>query len=327
MTKNGMNILYFTGAGASCQVLPLVSDFVSRLRQFSGAIRHLASRTATGLAGPENLKEEEKELLDAVEWLIPHAEKHASVDTFAKKLFFLNDLKELRKLKAVLSTFFVFEQARQNVDKRYDSFLASVLKIDSKNELTIPENLKILTWNYDTQWEKAFYGFCKDKTRVIDYITFGNRLNRLNGYCGTFPDGKLGAAFFSMWETDEDKALQHAIRLYKEYMTAGLPEPNIRFAWEDTTQTLFRKMQIDWQSINILIIIGYSFPYFNREVDRGILKSLSNLQEVYLQYPEGIHDSIEERMLSSGLKFSSSSRRNNIIKITATDLFFIPDAL
>jgi hypothetical protein len=289
--------------------------------QFSAVIYRLAPMTATGRSGPEKLKVEEKELLDAVEWLIANAEKHASVDTFAKKLFFLHDLNGLRKLKAVLSSFLVFEQARQNVDKRYDSFLASVLNVNSNDEVVIPENLKILTWNYDTQWEKAFFGFCKDKTRVIKYITFGDKLNRLNGYCGTHPPGHLGNAFSAVWEADERTALSPAIALYKEYMADGSPAPDIRFAWEGTVQSLFRKISIDWQSIDVLIVIGYSFPYFNREVDREIFKSLSHLKAVYLQYPEGIHDSIQERMTSAGLKVGS------IVRIAATDLFFIPDGL
>src|SRR5690606_6698650 len=43
---------------------------------------------------------------------------------------------------------------------------------------------------------------------------------------------------------------------------------------------------------NVLVIIGYSFPFFNREIDMTILNSinLNNLNAVYIQdlYPEEV---------------------------------------
>jgi len=51
-----------------------------------------------------------------------------------------------------MSIFFTAEQVRMQPDYRYDSFFASIL-----NDLqSFPENIKILSWNYDLQFEISF---------------------------------------------------------------------------------------------------------------------------------------------------------------------------
>ncbi len=79
--------------------------------------------------------------------------KHSSIDTFAKKLYSKND-SNLKKLKYILSCFFLYEQTL-NFDNRYDSFFASILESHTE----IPENLKIISWNYDSKLEIAFSDF------------------------------------------------------------------------------------------------------------------------------------------------------------------------
>lgn len=144
----------------------MVKDFGDRFKRFADELRAFNP-------GPKMLREApyvwgtDRELLSrAVRWLAEEVSRHASVDTFAKKLFLRGDADNLRKLKAVLSTYLAIEQARNNVDKRYDSFLASVLKLGSDKNVLLPEHLRILTWNYDTQFEKAFCGFCRDEDLV-----------------------------------------------------------------------------------------------------------------------------------------------------------------
>ena len=45
----------------------------------------------------------------------------------------------------------------------------------------------------------------------------------------------------------------------------------------------------------MLVVIGYSFPYFNREVDRTIVQNMKNLEKVYIQDPycEDVKESFE----------------------------------
>jgi len=109
--SNKLNFTYYIGAGASCNVLPLVKQ---------------------------------------------SAENHASIDTFAKKLYIKNEQHNLLRLKATLSCYFLILQGLNNVDQRYDTFFASITNKDENENVILPDNIKIISWNYDIQFEKAF---------------------------------------------------------------------------------------------------------------------------------------------------------------------------
>ena len=85
-------------------------------------------------------------------WLYDGAIKHATIDTFAKKLFLTGRVEDYNKLKKLLAIYFIIEQIINKPDSRYDTFLANILTPN----LEIPERMKILTWNYDSQFEIAF---------------------------------------------------------------------------------------------------------------------------------------------------------------------------
>src|SRR5205085_5957769 len=103
---------------------------------------------------------------------------HPSIDTFAKKLFLTNDEYNLRQLKLILSVYFLYEQSHEAekdnffqyhekvrysnlpVDPRYDFFMAALLK-PSKPRPVLPDNLYIVSWNYDSQLEMAYHPYGK----------------------------------------------------------------------------------------------------------------------------------------------------------------------
>jgi len=317
--------LYLMGAGASCQILPLASEFAKRLTTFANDLKE---------AGPQNIYNEPSaspddpvwgknrdNLFDAINWLSTESSHHFSVDTFAKKLFFRGDIQNLKKLKAALSAYLVIEQSRHHVDQRYDAFLASVLGFDSSRRVNLPEHLRILTWNYDTQLEKAFYGFCENQEMVIEDVTFSKRIYRINGRCGTHPPGHIGDSFRAVLNTTNKPAWEAGINLYKEYMAEpSSPEPEIKFAWEDSTHNRLQNIGLNLLSaVSDIVVIGYSFPYFNREIDALIFKEFSHVRRIYLQYPEGVHAAIEGRLKTL------LPPDVNIIRVASTDLFFIPD--
>jgi hypothetical protein len=317
--------LYLLGAGASCQVLPLASTFSTRLATFCGELRRAGPKDSNNIpnASPNDPSwgKNRDNLLDAISWLAEESSHHFSVDTFAKKLFIRGDLQKLKKLKAVLSAYLVIEQSRHHVDQRYDAFLASILDFDN-SFISLPGRLRILTWNYDTQLEKAFYGFCEDKSMTTDRVTFNKSIYRINGYCGTDTSGYVSEAFSATLNTRITPAWEAGIKLYNEYIAkSSTPEPKIDFAWEDLTHTKLKKVGSELLSdITSIVVIGYSFPYFNREIDNHILEQCSNVSRIYLQCPEGTHASIEERINKNLLPHDIE-----IIRVTNTDLFFIPD--
>lgn len=313
--------LYLLGAGASSQVLPMASTFAERLTTFANDLKKAGPQKPRAANANPIWGDDRDILFDAVKWLASESSHHFSVDTFAKKLFFRGDIQNLKKLKAVLSAYLVIEQSRNHVDQRYDAFLASILKFDSSGCLSLPEHLRILTWNYDTQLEKAFYGFCDDHNKVINDIAFNKNIYRINGRCGTHPPGHIGDSFRAILNSTNKPAWEAGINLYKGYMAeTSSPAPEINFAWEDPTLNKLNNVGVNLLSeITDLIVIGYSFPYFNREIDDIIFKQFNNLSRVYLQFPDGVHASIEERIKKLFLEEVS------IIPVNGTDLFFIPN--
>src|SRR5208283_2371734 len=233
-------ITYLLGAGASCNALPLVNNFKDRLKSFFnkdiwGAlqIRFQIEKTSAHELFPYN-GQYGKDFMESVSWLINVADKHASIDTYAKKLFVRNDndaLKELNKLKSTLSCYFLLEQSLKPVDKRYDNFFASILTNDGSGIPKLPEGVNIITWNYDTQLEKSYEGFCSHPEIVFEKFLQSKNIIRLNGSCGfKYADETkyLGYTEFSI------SFLQSVIELYTKFMNPSEPkfQPNISFAWE-----------------------------------------------------------------------------------------------
>jgi hypothetical protein len=73
---------------------------------------------------------------------------------------------------------------------------------------------------------------------------------------------------------------------------------HISFAWEeDSLKTNIVDAAIaGTKETNILLVIGYSFPFFNREVDRKIIGAMTGLEKVYFQAPDA--DDLKERFFA-----------------------------
>ncbi|MDB2462897.1 hypothetical protein N9W61_02205 [Algibacter sp.] len=192
-----MNITYLLGAGASCQSLPMVKNIPEALEKFAqdflplnlnepnamsflDKLGGLANKFLNKHKNDKGTFEKYHHLLlefhrDIV-WLQSESKNHSSIDTLAKKLHLQNNKTDLKKLKYILSCFFIYEQTC-NFDKRYDSFFASILESLSE----IPSNLKILSWNYDSQLEIAFSNFSNtsiEKSReTLNIFSKGNKID------------------------------------------------------------------------------------------------------------------------------------------------------
>lgn len=58
----------------------------------------------------------------------------------------------------------------------------------------------------------------------------------------------------------------------------------IKYAWENDPKIL-EKCKTILKNTDVLIIIGYSFPAFNRKIDSELLKSLKQDAKIYYQDP------------------------------------------
>jgi hypothetical protein len=317
------NFLYILGAGASCQAVPLVKEFPDRLTEFANELNSFSIELQD--KQQETFYQQARaDFFKALSWLANEARHHASVDTLAKKFFLKGDRQSLQRLKAVLSSYLIVRQAKMPLDMRYDSFFASVLYRDDQRELQLPPNIRILTWNYDTQLEKAFYGFAENSGEVHAKIFTSDKIHRINGCCGKTPGGHWCKNFCSVWEArDDSEAMYHGIGLFREYFAAhNTPDADIRFAWEHETNVFLSNILQAIKETTIVVIIGYSFPYFNRDIDRKIFGAMPKLQRVYIQYPEGVHVSIKERVQAMWHRMPP----NAIQPVTIDEnQFYIPD--
>lgn len=242
-------------------------------------------------------------LIADLDWLSKQASNHSSVDTLAKKFYLMGERKasDLKRLKIALSMFFVLEQTLRLVDIRYDTFFASIL---TKDVYKFPKNIRILSWNYDYQFEKAFSEYCDLKKlseiqKILNVVSKGTSSKRPDGFAivklnGTTSfseeDGKRVEALeaITVKLLEDTNTIDYLTNYYAMFVNKNC-KPDISFAWENEgkkDESIVDKAMKYTQDTEILVTIGYSFPFFNREVDRKIIGAMTNLKKVYFQDTE-----------------------------------------
>lgn len=301
-------ISYIFGAGASRNALPMVKDIPDRLKSLINLLKSEKLQLSkeekfkeTGLKNLKSKKDYQEKLIIDLQWLLDNSSKHASVDTFARKLSIIGDHQNLKKLKVVLSVFFTFEQIIKQPDERYDSFFASLYNED--NEL--PKNIRILSWNYDSQFELSYLQYSREMNTSniqaalnINY-KYGKNPNwdrfgifKLNGTTGLRRYNgyeHLQYKYTNNLNVEIDiNIVNEIIRSYTVGIFSRKNIPVFSFAWEtenkpDNIIEIATKATED--SI-ALVVIGYSFPFFNRNTDRKIIGAMKDLKRVYFQSPD-----------------------------------------
>ncbi len=335
-------ITYLFGAGASSQSLPMTDGLLASIDQFKDIIaKQTFVKKLLEIDGePYGIKSLQEALVSDFEWLTKNAKKHKSVDTYAKKLIITRDFDGLKKLKTVLSTYFLLIQNHENVDGRYDSFFATVI---DHTHLQLPPNIRILTWNYDSQFEKAYVEYSCDnradscnallnvyakntRTSNFNQNTFG--VIKLNGTASIIFNSEQARPFNIVDKVNNqfdenlferllgNYAMLHHMKKYTDKLTSSLS-----FAWEefDSNSQLMKNAKQATIDTEILIVIGYSFPLFNRNVDREIIRAMKNLKKVYFQSPEA--NNLVERFQA----IRTDIKKENLIPRTDTFQFLIPD--
>lgn len=272
------NITYLIGAGASVGCLPVVSNFPDTLRSFS---EQLGGTTT-------QLQVFKKDLI----WLSETASKQASIDTLARQLQLSGGKEELRNLKNLLSIFFYYNQAAGNVDKRYDLFFASLLN----DNLEMPDNINVISWNYDCQFEISYNNYTRfnDLTKnqwKLNIINKGEKktqdkkgfkIFKINGTAQFMNNGFRVLLDYFQKNIKMNEFNQNTAAKYFEIKDDHANSSSLSFAWETSTfDTSFHEAI---KETEILVIIGYSFPYFNRKFDSRMLTSMSStLEKIYIQ--------------------------------------------
>lgn len=318
MTK----VTYYFGAGASYGALPIVNQIPDRIENLISLMKRDEYKLNSEISYKENniarfsQLEIQELFIEDLEWLLEKTKNHASIDTFAKKLFITEQDDELKRLKNAFSVFLILEQSITKTNMRYDSFFASIL-----NEYyhPLPNNIKIVSWNYDYQFEKAYSEYSRNETlshnqgllNILNKYSKDNNtikkdsfeIIKLNGSSNIVSTESRRLSFYydnitNLFSVDFISRVLHnyaILRFASPYLYSGLS-----FAWESYNSNyqinIIEHTKSMTEDTDIIIVIGYSFPYFNREIDRDIIGNMTNLKKVYFQAPDA--DVLKERFLS-----------------------------
>jgi hypothetical protein len=337
------NITYLFGAGASCKVLPLVRGISQSLLEFKLFLKKEEPHFSKSSTFPKlNIKKNQHELflelINDIQWLIDKSSFHHSIDTFAKKLFLTKNYNDLHRLKNVMSIHFYTEQIRKGrADMRYDSLFAAIL---NKNHTDFPDNIKILSWNYDIQFELSYdeYSMFNDLETNQDHLRVkfkedGELLmdDQLDKFCII----KLNGSALLYGERGRRKKLlkrlvknqpspELCIEAVKDYATNKYYDSyhtGLSFAWEDerSKDSIIKRAIRLTKNTDVLVVIGYSFPFFNRMVDRKIIQAMPTLKKVYFQ------DKEPSKIISRFKAVHELLPDESLIPINDVDQFFMPD--
>ncbi len=362
-------ITYLIGAGASANALPVVNGMNERMEFFLNDLIRINNGKHLG-HGPDFIK-----LRKLLEKIITHK----TIDTYAKKLHYKEDLDNYNLLKRFLICYLLFEQSingeqyyfdnhtnnfvteenkktldkiSKRLDERYDSFLASLLN----NDRVLNQNINIVSWNYDLQFELSYADFfqtkysideLQDKLQVFPRSLKVNNIDKdkssiikING-TGNFRDFYVDAhtsVFDIINEAFFDERFIEILLKVLFMKREGVNVDNqLKFAWEKDEQvTKARNYSHEViRDSDAVVIIGYSFPTFNRDIDRllfsgfnkdCLMRSAGKIElikkKIYIQDKPENAPKIKERLKAVG---------NNLFDVAEiyddVDQFFIPPEL
>jgi len=331
-----MKITYILGAGASANVLPLIKDqpstpgFPTRLRFFIEQFKNDFINL-----GNSRLKPTSHEL-DEISRLVV---KFKTPDLLCKFYLERGDYRRYDILKRLISKFFVYEESKDNetgititednIDPRVIPFLATI-----SHKQSLPANVKIINWNYDRQIEKGAVLLRPNNGAEFIIRNFkvwpNNYTEKLSSddYFMLHLNGIAGYNYSkqSLLEKEQSE---------KEFKDV---DPVISFAWEEEDSfgiSTFTNNRISIaeqmvKDTNVLVVIGYSFPFFNRNIDSHLFNTMkSSLSKIYFQDPnlDGtfLYNQFslpaENTISNAGIL---SKRKIDIIHIKEVDNYYVP---
>jgi hypothetical protein len=294
------NVTYLLGAGASYGAVAVNRNISKRLDLYiqNGPLENYNQNRLNAdlvinqnidklITAREHVSEDYSEFLipffEDLKWLYNKTKHRKSVDEFAKVLYHNEQTRDLKKFKYLLSAFITMEQIINPPDNRYSSFLSKVKSEPHYN------NISVLTWNYDFQFELANREFSGEDNlyyssrdlglvskNIVKNYSKGFSLVKLNGTAGLNARG-----YRNGYITDEvsDKSIYTLFDdILKGYYDALKDdkcklEPTLSFAWEEDSNepnSLVEFARKKLESSDHIVVIGYSFPEFNAKIDQRL---------------------------------------------------------
>ena len=338
-------VVYLLGAGASygkrngmgtiIEGLPIMNEIKRELNEFRiwfGNIENI-DRPIIILENKRPFKEVQQYIVNAIEFMLDALEGRKSIDCLAKDLYDNYDswAEEANVscgnlygyLKFLMASFFLFEQHIHPHDTRYDSFLNTILT----SEGNIPENMYLLTWNYDMQLELAYQMKTGKQLPVCipvekEGYTTDAKVFKINGSANYFNKNHMNCLVLK----DENELVERIFHQYAithsedgRFFSSGTTD--LYFAWEK--EVFDQKSQFlkrNTKDAETLVVIGYSFPDVNAIIDKEILDSMPNLPRIYVQ------DKNPQNVIQQMKLLLNERLRNCIEPIFDVTKFFIPES-
>lgn len=320
------NITYLLGAGASANALPLIKN-----NKDSNNVG-LAEDLKKFVEGQKGSVLSDKPSYDYLIHLVAKSIEFGSPDLYAKFLLETGDDISYNLLKKLLSNYFNYKEELQQTgpnpsdqgcfDKRSLAFLTTITQ-----HRQIPNNIKILSWNYDRQIETA--------AKKLKSVNSGG-YNTVQGFTcwpncqDGFDSKKLPFLLHLNGVAGYDYSEQSFAEKNKGVYNYKSPDatPLLSFAWEEESndsKRIFHEQRLPFArelaaETEILVIIGYSFPFFNRKIDDEIFKAMKKtLTKIYFQDP--ISDGSQ---LKTQFDLKSDIKSGGITHISQKDYYHIP---
>lgn len=292
-------IIYLLGAGASYtkennSSLPLANKFKENFSQLSKYDYDLENYDIKRLMS--YILYEGKVIKHTFKTFMDEISQFNTIDEAMRFIYMNADWPKFKRYKEILNViFYFFENIGNYRDPRYKQFLMTILE----DEFKLPENVNILSWNYDNQFEHACNELQLDKKKAKKKPIIGDKnFFKING-TATYSEDSFDGYLYKTKDkniigTKNDEELQNFYKFIDN-------RQNIDFAWEKEFKlkfeerikkiSEFRKPETN----NILVVIGYSFPYINHKFDLAIIKAISP-SKIYIQNPEFNKDEFLETM-------------------------------
>lgn len=245
-------------------------------------------------------------LVRALERLREMCAAYPTIDTLARQLYltkqpyitadgnsiYYNDL------KSILSIALLMMQSHEMRDLRYDGFIASI--INDKRQMP---PMTILSWNYDAQFELAYSGYSTESRYIPRLWKELNVLNKTypTEYDSTKPFAMIklnGTAFFTditspvsiqgrevggIRDCFFGERWQNPYQYGAEYINSR-HYTTLSYSWEKEENVVLKNQVMQRiHDTELLIVIGYSFPYVNSDLDTFIIENMPRLQRIIIQ--------------------------------------------
>jgi hypothetical protein len=201
----------------------------------------------------------------------------------------------------------------------------NILEQSTQTNFHLKKNIRFVTWNYDLQVEYAFKEFHHNNLsweyisqdlsfRIDEKTNKPLEVCHLNGYHGFYQTDSKEHHVLDRTESNQIGDILEGLSFVSTSQRRGQLNltNHINYAWEtnpiaDKTREEAKRI---FSETDILIIIGYSFPNFNKDIDNQLFKQLNGRKTtIYYQDPNASKSFISQLVNPDNCKIICETKK------------------